>query len=133
MKKGQKMNSNANRLKREYVNTEKLLREKIQELQEHPLVKNMGEKVTSGLKMVGDQAKLWGSNAKDLAVKTGLRLKIAHYNTRINSLYMAIGEEVYEQTKKKKKSSSSQIPQLIQQIREIEHEIADIEKRLSKY
>lgn len=112
---------------------QKLLKEKLNDIKNNKLVRDIGKKVKSSMQIVGDQAMRFGKTAKEFALQTKVHVKIAQYNAEINKLYMAIGEEVYERTKSTGQTQDNQgnVPQLIQKINSIDKEISDLEKKLS--
>lgn len=113
---------------------EKLLKEKIRDIKNNPTVRNIGNKVKTSMRFVGDQAVRIGKSARDIAFQTSTQVKIARYNAQINKLYMLIGEEIYEQTKNQSKlpEDKSTIPRSIEKIKNIEADIAKLENQLLK-
>lgn len=113
---------------------DKLLKEKLHNIQKSPIFKNIGVKVKSGMRIVSEQATRLGKTAKGIALQTQTHVKIAQLNAKINKLFMAIGEEVYEQSKHQEQlpSAESNMQRFIKKISEIENEISILEKSLTR-
>jgi hypothetical protein len=117
------------------ASVDETMHRKINTMLESPVVKNIGQSLSDGFRLVSAQAKRLGQSAKVLTVQAGLKMKIAHANAIISQQYRLIGEQVYELFKKNKRLSFSErmIARTILNIQTLEKEIAALNKELSAY